>query len=254
MDYLEWFLTFTCKGRSPVTLFERWSQPISREKMTLPNLKRNLCLIINETWWAQTTRMTLPNLMENLGSTKRRVNLGSDHSPMAATTVPPKECWKIATACKYELLAERTTKRGHFWAAFVLKWDLTPVSVWWSSGLGRGSRWPRHNQQDQRRTPWVMPKKQRHDFLSLLVLERHLTYPKYGKLCDHKEKCDPGHYIPKPECSLWMTNVSEFAPESIHEKSKNKARQEVGNAAATWDFFKANFRALREFLSHFCHF
>ena len=196
-----------------------------------------------------------------LNGESRRVNLGSDHSPMAATTVPLKECWKIATAYKYELLDERTTKRRHLWAAFAVQWDLTPVSVWWSSGLGRGSRWPRHNQQDQRRTPWVMPKKQRHDFLSLLVLERHLTYPKYGKLCDHKEKCDPGHYIPKPECSLWMTNVSssysikrDFPLESVHEKSKKKARQEVGNAAATWDFFKANFRALREFLSHFCHF
>ena len=94
-----------------------------------------------------------------LNGESRRVNLGSDRSPMAATTVPLKECWKIATAYKYELLDERTIKRGHLWAAFALQWDLTPVSVWWSSGLGRGSRWPRHNQQDPRRRPWVMSEK-----------------------------------------------------------------------------------------------
>ena len=90
-----------------------------------------------------------------LNGESRRVNLGSDRSPMAATTVPLKECWKIATAYKYELLDERTTKRRHLWAAFALQWDLTPVSVWWSSGLGRGSRSARHNQQDPRRRPWV---------------------------------------------------------------------------------------------------
>ena len=193
-----------------------------------------------------------------LNGESRRVNLGSDRSPMAATTVPLKECWKIATAYKYELLDERTTKRRHLWAAFALQWDLTPVSVWWSSGLGRGSRWSRHNQQDPRRRPWVMTKKYRHDFLALLLLERHLTYPKYGKLCDHKEKCDPRHYIPKPECSLWMTNVSCYEERictwiCLWEVQKQGATRSWQRRCPL-KFFKANFKALREYLSHFCHF